>query len=161
ESDFSAGPRVTEPSPEATLRPANLDNNALRSDRPSLGRRTLRSFARFLMVACIGVVATLAWQSYGGGAKEMIASQLGWSLSLPASDLPSGTDSAAQQPSPPAVQASAPEAAPAQAGAVAPAQETVAPTAPANAAIELQRLETMARDLAAVRQTTEQLAAGQ
>jgi hypothetical protein len=164
ESDFSAGLRVTEPSPDATLRPANLDNDALRDDRSSLGRRTLRNFARFLMVACVGVAATLAWQSYGGAAKDMIASwapQLGWSPSLPATNLPPGPDSAAQQPSPPAIQASAPEAAPAQAGAVAPAAETVAPTAPASAPIELQQLNTMARDLAALRQTTEQLAAGQ
>ena len=45
--------------------------------RPSLGRRALRSLVMF----CIGVGATLAWQSYGDAARAMIANlspQLGW-----------------------------------------------------------------------------------
>ena len=62
-SDFCAGPRVTEPSLDATLRPADVNNDPLPIDRPSLGRRTLRSLARFLVAACAGVSATLAWQS--------------------------------------------------------------------------------------------------
>jgi hypothetical protein len=53
-SDFSAGPRVTEPSLDATLCPADLNNEPLPTDRPSLGRRTSRSLARFLVTACIG-----------------------------------------------------------------------------------------------------------
>jgi hypothetical protein len=32
-----------------------------------------RVFPRFVMTFCIGVVATLAWQSYGDAAREMIA----------------------------------------------------------------------------------------
>jgi hypothetical protein len=39
------------------------------------------SLTGFLITFCIGVAATLAWQSYGGAAREMIASsapQLGW-----------------------------------------------------------------------------------
>src|SRR5580704_10421096 len=122
-SDFSAGPRVTEPPRDATLRPAALDHDPLVADRPSPGRRTSRNLARFLVTACIGVAATLAWQSYGGTAEQMIASsapQLGWLLSLPAIDPPSGREIAVEQPSPPAVQASAPQAASAQAAGVAP-----------------------------------------
>jgi hypothetical protein len=49
--------------------------------RPSLGRRTLRALARFLIVSFIGVGATLAWQSYGDAARAMIANswpQFGW-----------------------------------------------------------------------------------
>jgi hypothetical protein len=164
-SDFSAGPRVTEPSLDGALRPADLNNEPLPTDRPSLGRRTSRSLARFLVTACICVAATLAWQSYGGTAKQMIANsapQLSWLLSLPAMNPPSGREIAVEQPSPPAVQASAPQAASAQAGAVAPtASETAASTAPAAPSPELQQLETMAHDLAAVRQSVEQLAAGQ
>src|SRR5215469_1283462 len=82
-SDFSAGPRVTEPSLDATLRPADMNNDPLPTDWPSPGRRTSRSLARFLAAACVGVAATLAWQSYGGAAKQMIASsapQLSWLL---------------------------------------------------------------------------------
>jgi hypothetical protein len=166
-SDFSAGPRVTEPLLDATLRPADLNNDPLPTDRPSLGRRTSRSLARFLVTACIGVAATLAWQSYGGAAKQMIANsapQLGWLLSLAATNPPSGREIAVEQPSPPAAPqtASAPQAASAQAAAVAPtASETAASTAPTAPAPELQQLATMAHDLAAVRQSVEQLAAGQ
>src|SRR5262245_54967564 len=32
--------------------------------RPSLGRRASRGLARFLIIFCTGVAATLAWQSY-------------------------------------------------------------------------------------------------
>jgi len=102
----------------------------------------------------------LAWESYGGAAKQMIANsvpQLSWLLSLPVMNPPSGREIAVEQPNPPAGQASAPQAASAQAGAVAPAAP-IAPTAPSP---ELQQLATMAHDLAAVRQNVEQLAAGQ
>jgi hypothetical protein len=162
-SDFSAGPRVTEPSLDATLRPADLNNDPLPTDRPSLGTRTSRRLARFLVTACIGVAATLAWQSYGATARQMIANsvpQLSWLLLLPAMNQPSGREIAVEQPSPPAVQASAPQAASAQAGAVAPTA-SAASTAPTTPSPELQQLATMAHDLAAVRQSVEQLAAGQ
>jgi len=134
------------------------------TDRPSLDKRTPHSLARFLLAAGVGVAATLAWQSYGGPAKQMIANavpQLGWLLSPPAMDPPS--EIAVEQPTPPTVQASAPQATSAQAGAVAPtASETPASTAPAAPSPELQQqLETMMHDLAAVRQSVEQLAAGQ
>jgi hypothetical protein len=129
----------------------------------SLSRRTSRSLARFLVAACVGVAATLAWQSYGGTVKRMIANsapQLSWLLlSLPTTNPPSGHEIAVEQPSPPAVQVSAPQAAPEQRGPVAStASVSTAPTAPSP---ELQQLETMAHDLAAVRQSVEQLAAGQ
>ena len=161
-SDFSAGPRVTEPSLGATLRPPDPSSDPLPTDRPSLARRSSRSLARFLVTACVGVAATLAWQSYGGTAKQMIANaapQLSWLSSLPAVNPPSSREIAAEQPSPPPVQDSAPQAASARAGAIAPtASETTAPTAPS---AEFQQLATMTQDLAAVRQSVEQLAAGQ
>jgi hypothetical protein len=165
-SDFSAGPRVTEPSLDATLRPAGLNPGPSPTDRPSLGRRTSRSLSRFLVTVCIGVAVTLAWQSYGDAARQMVAStapQLSWLLSPPAMNAPSGDEIGVEQPSPPAVQASAPQSASAQAGAVAPpASETAASTAPAAPSPELQQqLATMAHDLATVRQSVEQLAAGQ
>jgi hypothetical protein len=133
-SDFSAGPRVTEPSLDAAPRRADLNHDPLPTDRPSPGSRTSRSLARFLVTACIGAAATLAWQSYGGAAKQMIASsapQLSWLLSLPAVSPPSSREIAVEQPSPPAVEASAPQAAPAQAEAVAlTASETAGSAAP-------------------------------
>jgi hypothetical protein len=167
-SDFSAGPRMTEPSLDPTLRPADVNNEPLPTDRPSPGRRTSRSLARFLVAVCVGVAATLAWQSYGGMAKQMIANSAprlsGLLLSPPpAMNQPSGRETAVEQPNPPAVQASAPQAPSAQAGAVAStASQTATSTAPSNPSRELQhQLETMEQDLAAVRQSVEQLAAGQ
>ena len=45
-------------------------------------RRSSRGFARYLVAIVIGVAATLAWQSYGESAKQIIATrapELGWS----------------------------------------------------------------------------------
>jgi hypothetical protein len=155
---------VTEPSLDATLRPANL-NNPLPADRPAPGRRASRGLARFLVTACIGVAATLAWQSYGGAAKQTIADsvpQLGWLLSPPAMNPPSGREVAVEQPSPPVVAATAPQAASGQAGTVVPtASEAAAVPAPIAPAPESQQLATMAQDLAALRQSVEQLTTGQ
>jgi hypothetical protein len=155
---------VTEPSLDATLRPTDL-NAAPAPDRPVPGRRASRSLARFLAMACVGVAATLAWQSYGGAAVQMIASttpQLGWLLSPPATSLPSGHEIAVEQPSPAAIAATPPPAPSAQAAAVAPTvTETVAAPAPSAPAPELQQLATMAQDLTALRQSVEQLTAGQ
>jgi hypothetical protein len=159
--DFSAGPRMTESSLDPALRPADVS-----IDRPSHGRRTSGSLARFLVAACVGVATTLTWQSYGGAVKQMIANaipRLTWLLVQGAKNPPAGRDTAIEQPSAPAVQASAPRAASAQAGAVAStASETVTSTAPAAPSPGLrQQLETMEQDLAAVRQSVEELAAGQ
>jgi len=47
----------------------------------SLVKRTLLTLVRFLITFCIGVAATLAWQSYGDAAREMVANSyphFGW-----------------------------------------------------------------------------------
>ena len=49
--------------------------------RPSLAKRARRGSARFLVIFCLGVGTTLAWQSYGDAARGMIANsspQLAW-----------------------------------------------------------------------------------
>jgi hypothetical protein len=166
--DFSAGPRVTEPSRDASpLRAdlnANLNDDPSPTARPTRARRASRGLARFLLTACVGAAATLAWQSYGGTAKQMMADaapQLGLLLS-PAMSPPLGRENGVGPPSPPAVQAFAPQAAFAPVGDVAStATEAAAATAPIVPASEVQQLETMAHDLAAVRQSLGELAAGQ
>jgi hypothetical protein len=45
------------------------------SQRPPARRRIFRSFTRFLVTILIGVGSTLAWQSYGDVAKQMVAAQ--------------------------------------------------------------------------------------
>jgi hypothetical protein len=45
-------------------------------------RRSSRRFGRYLIAICVGVAGTLAWQSYGDAAKQVIATrapELGWS----------------------------------------------------------------------------------
>jgi hypothetical protein len=75
--------------------------------RPSLGKRASRSLTRFLIIFCFGVGATLAWQSYGDAAREMIANsspQLSWlapqatPLAQTASDMPAPAPSATPSP---------------------------------------------------------------
>jgi hypothetical protein len=65
------------------------------SVRRSLGRRALRRLARFLIVFCVGVGTTLAWQSYGDAARAMIANsspQLAWLEPQAAPVGPTATD---------------------------------------------------------------------
>jgi uncharacterized phage infection (PIP) family protein YhgE len=53
------------------------------------------SFTGFLIIFCIGVAATLGWQSYGDAAREMIASsypQLGWLAPKPAPNAENGPE---------------------------------------------------------------------
>src|SRR6476620_11758337 len=44
-------------------------------DRPSIGRRLFRTLTRFVVTVLIGVGGTLAWQSYGDEARDMIAAR--------------------------------------------------------------------------------------
>ena len=77
QSEFAAHLEAARPETDAKRRPS-LDPI---TKRPSLGRRASRRLARFLVVFCIGVAATVAWQSYGDAARAMIANsspQLGW-----------------------------------------------------------------------------------
>src|SRR6516225_1519900 len=56
---------------EASERQANHDR--LVAIENGMKRRGSRGFARYLVAICIGVAATLAWQSYGDAAKRVIA----------------------------------------------------------------------------------------
>ena len=79
-SEFSKARWATEPSVDAPLQPTDLDLVASRHS--SIGKLASFALALFLIAFCSGVAATLAWQSYGGAARKMIASsspQLGWS----------------------------------------------------------------------------------
>ncbi len=135
-SEASANRWPDEPPVAAMYHPADVDNRGrVASSRPSLGKRASRALARFLIVFCIGVGATLSWQSYGDVAREIIASlspQLAWVV-----------------PKEPLVQA-----APAAIATYAPAA-----VAPASPSPDVQQLETMSLGLAALRQRVDQLAA--
>jgi hypothetical protein len=98
--------------------------------RSSLRRRASVVLARFLITFCIGVAATLAWQSYGDAARGKIAS------------------------SSPQLGGFAPQAAPV---AQAP---PVAQTAPAQSAgASPDQIKAISQSLAVVRQSVDRLAA--
>jgi hypothetical protein len=76
---------LDEPPP---LRPTILENDPFPNQQPSLRKRASRALSRFLAIFCVGVGTTLAWQSYGDAAREMIANsypQLGWLAPRPLS----------------------------------------------------------------------------
>jgi uncharacterized coiled-coil protein SlyX len=84
-SDVSTSLWGTEPLIDET--PLRAANDEFPSKRPSLGKRGSRTLARFLITFCIGVAATLVWQSYGDAAREMIAKaspQFSWLAPQPA-----------------------------------------------------------------------------
>jgi hypothetical protein len=112
---------------------ADLNNDDFPSGRPSLQRRSLRALIRFLITFCVGAAATLAWQSYGDAARQIIASsypQLGW---------------LAPQPAPTAQNA----------------PDVIAPIAPAAASRDQPQLSAMSLDVDAVRQSLNRIAASQ
>src|SRR5258708_294105 len=82
QSESSADPTPANPSVEApAVRAVDLKKDRFPNGRSALGKRVLLALVRFLIVFCIGVAATFAWQSYGDAARERIASsypQLGW-----------------------------------------------------------------------------------
>jgi hypothetical protein len=128
--------------------------------------RGSRGFARYLVAFCIGVAAILAWQSYGEAAKQIIATkapEFGWSpetKQMIASWIqqfgwtkPPAVENTAVRPT-------APET-PQAASVTQTPPETVAPNAPAAPSLDPEQVHQITLDLAALRQTVEQLAAAQ
>ncbi len=151
-----------EPSVDATLGPvADLRGDRF-SGTPSPGKRTLRVLSRLLIVAIIGVGGIVAWQSYGEAAKKKLASwapPIGWVRLGPGLKPSPGAGFVAERPST-AVQEAVPDSSQA-ASAAQTAPDIATPTAPAAPFPEVQQqLEAMARDLAALRQSVDQLTIG-
>jgi hypothetical protein len=120
----------------------------------------VRGLIGLLLAAFIGVAA-IAWHSsYGGAAKQIIAS---WAPQLvPSSSLPLENPVQPAQPSPPAVQAAAANTAPPQPAPLAPTTpEDVAPIDAAPSPKLAELLDTMVRDLTTAKQEIEHLKAGQ
>ena len=124
---------------------------AAAAKRPSRGGRAVRGLIGLMLAACI-CVAALVWHSpYGDAAREIVAS---WAPQLVA---------IAAQPGPPTVQAASKAAPPQPAPLAQSAADDVAP-APAAAAPSpelTQLLQSMARDVAAMGQSIEQIKASQ
>jgi TolA-binding protein len=79
ERDFESltpGPSIVQNWPTP---PSNMQNR----DTRSIGRRIFRTFARYSIVFLIGIGTTLAWQSYGDEAMEIVKTEspsLAWLL---------------------------------------------------------------------------------
>jgi hypothetical protein len=132
--------------------PAAVNNVQAPGDRHWFGRPAVRGFVGLLLAACIGVAA------YDDAAKQIIAK---WApLLVQTSSPPPENPGLPAQPIPPGVQADAAMAAPSQPAPLAQTRqpEGVAPDA-ALSPESAQLLQTMARDLATVRQESEQLKA--
>jgi len=126
QSAFSAGKKIT--------------------DNPAHAKPASRGFARYMLAICIGVAATLAWQSYGRVTKQIIATrapELGWS--------PEAKQTIASW-----VEQLGWTKAPAGAEIA-----TARPKAPMAASLDPQQVQQIALDLAALRQTVEHVAASQ
>jgi hypothetical protein len=111
-------------------------------------RRSSRVFARYLTAIFIGVAATLAWQAYGDAAKRVIATrapELGWSPEAK-QVIASWTVGWTKPPASP--EKIAPE----------PVASSRAPPAPS---VDPAQVQQIAQSLAALRETVEQIAAGQ
>jgi hypothetical protein len=138
QSEFSEGSLTIKPSGDVpTVHPDDLRDDQFPRRPRSLAKRTSLALVRFLITFCIGVGATLAWQSYGDTAREMIANaspQFAW-LAAPAA--PAALDPA----------------------------ETVAPAepagTPASLAVDQQQLSAVSLDLDGVRQSVDRIAVGQ
>ncbi len=115
--------------------------------RPSILRRIVRATARFFFAVLVGVGVTLAWQSYGDEAVEIIRTQAP-SLAewLPASSGKPADGGAAQQQ---------------LKSALATADQQLPAMAPAGNAELMQQLKPLAIDLTAVKDSLQQLAAYQ
>jgi hypothetical protein len=85
ESDVDSAER-TSSSRVHRLRPggfrpsSGFKNAAVANNRPSNIGRIIRAPIRFFIAIVVGVVATLAWQSYGGEVVRAWAPSLGWLL---------------------------------------------------------------------------------
>jgi hypothetical protein len=129
-------------------------SNRLLAIEKRIERLASRGF-RYLVAICIGVAAILAWQSYGETPKQMIATrapELGWSPE--AKQMIAGRMQQLGWTKPLAVESK-----------VAPVTqtvpETVAPKVPAAPSIDPEQVHQIVLDVAALRQTVEQLTAGQ
>jgi hypothetical protein len=132
------------------------------TDNPVRVRPASPRFVRYMLAICIGVAATLAWQSYGQTAKLIIATrvpELGWSPEtkqtianwveqLGWTKLPTASDATARPSLPETAQA-------ATVGQIA--RDNVAPRMPMAASVDLQQIQQIARDIAGLRQSIGQV----
>jgi hypothetical protein len=78
DAERASSNRAHQQRPSRPYRSSGFKNAQVRSDRPSITRRIIRTLGRFSAAVLIGVGATLAWQSYGSVMVGAWAPSLGW-----------------------------------------------------------------------------------
>jgi hypothetical protein len=125
--------------------------------------RRMRALARYLTAILIGIVATLAWQSYGDEAKQVIvtrAPELGWSPQ--SKQMIAGFVEELGWTKQPADAAAAPvQASVAQPAQAAPVTEALATSAPPAPAVDPEQVRQIVLSVVAMRQSLDQIASGQ
>jgi TolA-binding protein len=159
QGEVSDAPKVADaPKPHGELHAFRADRAERipekTSVRPSLARRMLRAFVRFVLAVLIGVCGTFAWQRYGDQATEIMTSQINtYAASLAQFFTPSESP-------PPRLAAAEENIKPPAAPASDVPQEAKLPDA--RDATELQQqLKDVTADLANAKKTIEQLSATQ
>ena len=76
---------------DESVRPTRVDR--LLRERLPFGKRVSRAVSRFLITFCIGVAATLAWQSHGDAIRVQIPVHRGQSFRRIADSVPMIADS--------------------------------------------------------------------
>ena len=128
-------------------------------------RRASRAFVPYLVAICVGVAGTLAWQSYGEEAKQTIATrapELGWSPEV-RQMIASWVEQLGwtKRPLPKTLLFILPRRRPQVATVARPCPAAVAPSAPTVPSFDPEQVHQIVVDLTALRQTVEQIAAGQ
>lgn len=171
-SEFNVTPAASpEPASEPPFRTIPLNDNTGDIHNPEARARSHRGVV--LLIVCTGIAVAAAWHSYGDEAKQRLSSFVPPFLA----GSPAPTQNAiAPEPQDAASQIAAPQpaadAAPAQAAAapVTPSEPATAastpvretpPTLTAVPAELAQSIEAMTREIASLKQTVEQLQAGQ
>lgn len=162
-------PVSPEPAVEPLLRADPLNDNT--ADIRNLTPRTGGRRGTILVIVCAGIAAAAAWYSYGGEARQRVSDLV---LQLIPGAVAPAQSAAEPQNTAPQAAASQPAADPAPAQEAAETAPTPQPaTAPATAAVDAppaqgvvppeitQSIESMTREIASLKQTVEQLQAGQ
>ena len=131
-------------------------------------RRALRALVRYVVVICIAVAGTLAWQSYGDPTKKIIATkapELGWSPEARQMIASWVQELGWTKPDPDTAPVRLPVAETPQGIRVIPvaqtATDTAAPKAPAAPSVDPEQVQQITRSLTTLQQSVEQLAAAQ
>jgi hypothetical protein len=131
-------------------------------------RRALRALVRYVMVICIAVAGTLAWQSYSEPTKKMIATkapELGWSPEARQMIASWVQELGWTKPDPDIAPVRLPVAETPQGIRVIPVAQTAtdaaAPKAPAAPSVDPEQVQQITRSLTTLQQSVEQLAAAQ